>query len=251
MRLGVNVDHIATLREARKESFPDPLYAAKEAIAGGAQGIVCHLREDRRHIKDADVFRLRKLAVRLDLEMAATMDMLKFALKLKPHMVTIVPEKRREITTEGGLEVNSKVKNLSREYRGSKNSKLRYIIEKLQSRGVIVSLFVDPEPKQIKASAEIGAEFVEIHTGRYANASYLKGKRRTLSRELSQIASAAKLAKSLGLRVNAGHGLDYNNVRAIVRIPEIEELNIGYSIVARAVFVGMKKAVRDMRRKMR
>lgn len=223
MRLGVNIDHIATLRQARREDFPDPAEAAREAVSGGADGIVCHLREDRRHIQDEDVFRLRKLKTRLDLEMAATSEMLDFALKLKPEMVTIVPEKRQEITTEGGLDVKPGIKQY---------------VKKFKDSGIIVSLFIDPEPEQIKASAETGAEFIEIHTGEYARSP----------KEIKKIKAAVKLARGLGLKVNAGHGLDYNNVREICKIPGIEELNIGYSIIARSVFVGMKKAVVEMRR---
>lgn len=239
MRLGVNIDHIATLREARKEAFPDPVEAAKDAIAGGADGIVCHLREDRRHIQDKDVFRLRELNTRLDLEMAATDEMLRFALKVKPDMVTIVPEKRQEITTEGGLNVKSKLQTA--------NSKLMYIIHKLKDKGIIVSLFVDPEIDQIEASGGTGAEFVELHTGRYAQASYLGKKRFSLEKELQKARHAVIHAGFVGLRVNAGHGIDYNNVKEIAKIEGVEELNIGFSIIARAVFSGLKEAVQEMR----
>lgn len=244
-KLGVNIDHIATLRQARRETFPDPVSAAKEAIKGGADGIVCHLREDRRHIQESDVFRLRKLKTRLDLEMALTEEMVRFALKVKPNMVTIVPERRQEITTEGGLDVKSKVQS------SKLKTNLKSQIQKLQEAGIIVSLFVDPEPEQIKASAETGAEFVEIHTGKYARASYIKGRILTIRKELKKIEAAARLARSLGLKVNTGHGLDYNNVGEIAKIPGIEELNIGFSIVARSVFVGMRQAVAEMRRAMR
>jgi pyridoxine 5-phosphate synthase len=243
MRLGVNVDHIATLRQARREAFPDPVEAAVEALRGGADGIVCHLREDRRHIQDYDVFRLRKLKTRLDLEMALTGEMVKFALKLRPDMVTIVPERRQEITTEGGLDVKSKIKN--------QKSKIKEFINRLKSVGVIVSLFIDPEIEQVKASAEVGADFIELHTGRYAQASYVKGKTKAVREELKKIKKAAEYAQSLGLRVNAGHGLDYHNVKEIAKIPQIEELNIGFSIVARAVFVGMKRAVEEMKEAIR
>ncbi len=239
MRLGVNIDHIATLREARKEDFPDPVEAAQEAVAGGADGVVCHLREDRRHIQDKDVYRLRKLKTRLDLEMAATQGMLKFALKLKPDMVTIVPEKRQEITTEGGLDV---VKY---------SRKLKLIVQKLQGAGIVVSLFVDPEKQQVEESAVLMADFIELHTGKYAQASYIKGKRLTVIKELEKIGLATQQARLIGLRVNAGHGLDYINVRKIAKIPGMEELNIGFSIIARSVFVGMKQAVLEMRRAMR
>jgi len=243
MKLGVNVDHIATLRQARREAFPDPVEAAVEALKGGADGIVCHLREDRRHIQDHDVFRLRKLKTRLDLEMALTEEMVKFALKVKPDMVTIVPERRQEITTEGGLDVKSKIK--------SQKSKIKEFINKLKSVGIIVSLFIDPEIEQVEASAEAGADFIELHTGRYARASYVKGKTKAIREELKKIIKTAEYAQSLGLRVNAGHGLDYHNVKEIVKIPQVEELNIGFSIVARAVFVGMKRAVEEMKEAVR
>ncbi|MEE8638740.1 MAG: pyridoxine 5'-phosphate synthase [Candidatus Margulisiibacteriota bacterium] len=238
IKLGVNIDHIATLREARKEAFPDPVSAAREAMVGGADGIVCHLREDRRHIQDRDVFKLRKLKTRLDLEMAATPEMLKFALRVKPDMVTLVPEKREEVTTEGGLDV---VKH---------RKKLKPIIDKLRKTGILVSLFIDPEKKQLMESAALLADFVELHTGKYARTSYVKGRKLTIKRELEKIRILTQQARLIGLRVNAGHGLDYNNVMEICKIPGIEELNIGFSIVARAFFVGMKKAVAEMRRAM-
>jgi pyridoxine 5-phosphate synthase len=234
IKLGINIDHIATLRQARQEAFPDPVDAAREAVWGGADGIVCHLREDRRHIQDDDVLRLRRLKTRLDLEMAATPAMLRFALRLKPDMVTLVPEKRQEITTEGGLDVAGQVK------------KLKPVVEKLQKAGIVVSLFIDPEKKQVEASAGLMAAFIELHTGRYARASYVKGRKLTVKRELEKIGLAAQQARLIGLRVNAGHGLDYNNARQIARIPGMEELNIGFSVIARAVFVGTKKAVQEM-----
>jgi pyridoxine 5-phosphate synthase len=230
MRLGVNIDHIATLREARKEKFPDPVLAARECIAGGADGIVCHLREDRRHIQDDDLRRLRRLDTRLDLEMALTEEMVGIALKIKPDMVTIVPEKRREVTTEGGLDIKSKLQ--------TSNFQIITKIQKLKSKNIIVSLFVDPEEGQIEASARAGADFVELHTGEYARDP----------RKLSKVRQAGRLASKLGLRVNAGHGLDYNNVGGMVALSEIEELNIGFSIIARSVFVGMKQAVSEMRK---
>jgi len=239
IRLGINIDHIATLREARQESFPDPVLAAKEAIAGGADGIVCHLREDRRHIQDEDVYHLRRLDSRLDLEMAPTEAMLKFALKLKPDMVTLVPEKRTEITTEGGLDV---VKH---------SAKLRRIIEQFKQKKILVSLFIDPERKQVEESAVLIADFIEIHTGKYARASYIKGKPQSIQKELGQIYICTQQARLIGLRINAGHGLDYNNVSAIVKIHGIEELNIGFSVIARSVMVGMKRAVEEMREAMR
>lgn len=227
MRLGINIDHIATLRQARLEVFPDPIEAAKECIAGGADGIVCHLREDRRHINDKDVKRLRELPTRLDLEMAATDEMLKIALKIKPEMVTLVPEKRQEVTTEGGLELKIK------------NKKLKHIIDKLQDKGIDVSLFIDPDLGQVEEAAVLGARFIEIHTGAYANAK----KKNT---QLRKIGTATQKARLIGLRINAGHGIDYENVKPILKIPGIEELNIGFSVIARAVFVGMRQAVKEM-----
>ncbi|MBI5400421.1 pyridoxine 5'-phosphate synthase [Candidatus Saganbacteria bacterium] len=224
IRLGVNIDHIATLRQARLEGFPDPALLAEEAIAGGADGIVCHLREDRRHVQDDDVIRLRKLPTRLDLEMAATSEMLKIALKIKPDMVTLVPEKRQEITTEGGLNAANQLK------------KLKLYVAKLQRAGIIVSLFVDPESKQIAAAAKVGAKFIEIHTGEYARGG-----------SLVKVKQIVDKAVKLGLRVNAGHGLDYDNVKPIAAIPGVEELNIGFSIIARAVIVGLRQAVKEMK----
>ena len=231
MKLGVNIDHIATLRQARQETFPDPVEAARECIAGGADGIVCHLREDRRHIQDKDVYRLRELPTRLDLEMAATDEMVKIALKLKPDYVTLVPEKRQEITTEGGLDV---VKH---------SRKLRPIINKIQEAGITVSLFVDPVLAQVEESAVLQAKFIEIHTGMFANAKTPAHRKL----ELQKIGTAVQKARLIGLRINAGHGLDYKNVKEIVGVPGIEELNIGFSIVARAVLLGMRKAVAEMK----
>jgi len=235
MRLGVNIDHIATLREARQESFPDPVAAAEEAVAGGADGIVCHLREDRRHIQDKDVFRLRRLKTRLDLEMAATEEMVRIALKLKPDLVTLVPEKRQEITTEGGLDVVKYAK------------KLKGIIRRLQQNNIVVSLFIDPDKRQVEEAAVLMADFIELHTGRYARASYVRGKTLSFQKELEKVGVSAQQARLIGLKINAGHGLDYQNVRAIANLPGIEELNIGFSIIARSVFVGLKEAVREMR----
>lgn len=235
LKLGVNIDHIATLREARKEAFPDPLLAAKEALAGGADGIVCHLREDRRHIQEQDVLGLKKMKVRLDLEMAPTAAMLAFALKIKPEMVTLVPEKRVEITTEGGLDV---VKY---------SRKLKPMVLALRRAKILVSLFVDPEPKQIAEAAAVGADFIELHTGRYAQSSYVKGRSAGLKKELAQLKKAAGQAVKLGLLVNAGHGLDYENVGAIAGIEGLKELNIGFSIIARALTVGLKRATAEMK----
>jgi len=235
IKLGVNIDHIATLREARKESFPDPLAAAREALAGGADGIVCHLREDRRHIQDKDVYGLKKMKVRLDLEMAPTAEMLAFALKIKPEMVTLVPEKRVEITTEGGLDIVKYTR------------KLKPIVHSLRRARIKVSLFVDPEEKQIAASAALGADFIELHTGRYAQASYVKARSAGFNKEFANLKKAAGQAVKLGLLVNAGHGLDYQNVREIAGIDGLKELNIGFAIIARAMFVGLKKATAEMK----
>lgn len=232
VRLGVNIDHIATLREARKEGFPVPAEAAKACIKAGADGIVAHLREDRRHINDKDITAVRKAVKRFDMEMAATKEMQAIALKIRPDIVTLVPEKRQEVTTEGGLDVAKNLKYL------------RQFTDKLQKRSISVSLFIDPEPGQILASADSGAEFIEIHTGAYANS---KGKRQK-AKLLSEIKYAVKLAKALGLRVNAGHGLTLKNVKPIASIQGVEELNIGFSIIADAAFVGLAAAVKRMKK---
>ncbi len=234
IRLGVNVDHVATVRQARRDVVPDVAEAAKLAIKGGADHIVVHLREDRRHIQDHDVYNIKKLGVGLDLEMAATEEIKLIALDVKPDMVTLVPEKREEITTEGGLDVAGSLE------------RLKPFISSLESSGIRVSLFIDPEPTQIKASAKSGATFIEIHTGAYANAKDKK----EIDEKLEEIKEAVKLAKKLGLKVNAGHGLTYNNVSKIAGIEGIEELNIGHNIVARAVIVGMEQAVSEMKKAM-
>jgi pyridoxine 5-phosphate synthase len=228
VRLGVNVDHVATLRQARGEGFPNLVDAAKAVLAAGADGLVCHLREDRRHIQDADVWQLKKIAARLDLEMAATAEMHQLALKLRPQMVTLVPEKRRELTTEGGLDV---VRNFRC---------LQTVVMSLEKTGIKVSLFIEPSQTAVLSAAKTGASFIELHTGKYANA-------KNPAPELARIARAAKLAAGLGLKVNAGHGLGYNNVKPILRIRQIEELNIGFSIIARAMFVGLTRAVKEMK----
>jgi len=230
-RLGVNVDHIATLREARKINQPDPVAAAVLVEIAGADGIVCHLREDRRHIKDRDVTLLRQVVkTHLNLEMAATEQMISRAISILPDMVTLVPERRQELTTEGGLDVESNA------------SYLETVISTLRANNIVVSLFVDPDIYQVKASARIGADYVELHTGRYANADSMN---RVLE-ELEKIRSMATAAAKLGLGVSAGHGLNYQNVAEIAKIDKIEELNIGHSIVGRAALVGMERAVIDM-----
>lgn len=231
-RLSVNIDHIATIRQARKGTEPEPVAAAVLAELAGAEGIIAHLREDRRHVQDRDLRLLRQtVQTKLNMEMAATEEMQRIALEVKPDITTLVPEKREELTTEGGLEVASRVA-LIREY-----------ITRIQQAGIAVSLFIDPDEKQVAAAKKTGTDWVEIHTGSYANASTEKDR----SREFAKIAEAAKLAASLGLRVGAGHGLNYVNVRKIALMPEVEELNIGHSIISRAALVGMEKAVREMR----
>lgn len=231
--LGVNIDHVATLRQARFTPYPDLIEAAKICEKAGAQGITVHLREDRRHIQDRDVYSLRKIVkTKLNLEMAATPQIVEIALRVVPDEVCLVPEKRRELTTEGGLDV-----------RGQKR-RLAEVVKRLKKKRILVSIFVDPEPEQVRAAKEVGADCVELHTGTYAEA---KGKARQ-SGELKKLKQAGKLAVELGLRLNAGHGLNYQNVRPVARIPGIEDLNIGHSIISRSVFVGMARAVREMKR---
>ena len=230
IRLGVNIDHVATLRQARKETFPDVVEAAREAIAGGADGIVAHLREDRRHIQDQDIFNIRRAVKRFDLEMAASEALQNIALEVAPDLVTLVPEKREEVTTEGGLDVRADVRRYKK------------FCEKFPKANIMVSLFIDPVPDQVKAAKDTGAKYVELHTGIYANAK--EGQRASA---LKQLVEAAALAKSLGLGINAGHGLDYKNVLDIIDIPEVEELNIGFSIIARAMFVGIRTAATEMK----
>jgi pyridoxine 5-phosphate synthase len=229
--LMVNIDHVATLREARGIAYPDPVHAAGIAEVAGATGIIVHLREDRRHIKDRDVRILRDtIKTRLNLEMAATEEMVAIAREIGPDMVTLVPEKREELTTEGGLDVKGQ------------QGRLSDAIDRIKEKGILVSLFVDPEEAQILASRDVGADMIELHTGRYADAP--SGQARV--GELHKIMAAAKRGKGLGMAVNAGHGLHYHNVRDVARISEIDELSIGHSIIAQAVFVGLDRAVRDM-----
>lgn len=236
--LGVNIDHIATIREARKIREPDPVAAAVLAELAGAHGITCHLREDRRHIQERDVRLLRGVVTtHLNLEMAPTHEMAQFAIDVLPDMVTLVPENRKEITTEGGLNVAGKFDEISR------------VIQILKNNDIVVSLFVTPETDQVKAARKAGADFVEIHTGRFAE-TFEKAGQVELDRELSQIQDMVALASKYGLRINAGHGLNYRNVGYISAIEGIEELNIGHSIIARASLVGMDKAVREMLRLM-
>lgn len=229
-RLHVNIDHVATVRQARKAQQPDPVFAAGLCELAGANGITAHLREDRRHIQDRDIRLLREVVKTLfNLEMAYTPEMIKLAHEIRPDQVCLVPEKREELTTEGGLDLHSMPDSFDGD------------IKALQDNGIDVSLFIDPDPNLIEAAAGADAAFIELHTGAYANA---KGEKR--ENELKRLTTAAIYAHELGLRVNAGHGLDYDNVMAIAQIPFIEELNIGYSIIGRAVYVGIDQAVREM-----
>ena len=231
MRLGVNIDHIATVRQARRGARPDPVEAARVCERAGAQGIVCHLREDRRHIQDEDVRRLHaSLATQLNLEMSCAPEIVRIALGIRPEQVTLVPERRQELTTEGGLDV------------ARMRRRLGPVIKAFHDRGIAVSLFVDPRLRQLEASRDCGAKIVELHTGRYADAPTAAAR----SRELAALVRASRQARGLGLAVAAGHGLDYRNVAAVAAIPEIEELNIGYSIIVRALEVGLESAVREM-----
>jgi len=231
IRLGVNVDHVATVRQARRVDVPDPLEAALIAEKAGADGITVHLREDRRHIQERDVQLLReRLNTKLNLEMAVTPAMLIFAENVRPNDACFVPEKREELTTEGGLDVVSH------------RQKIREATQRLQGIGVRVSLFIDPESAQIEASRDAGAHAVEIHTGAYCNALGMEREK-----QLQVIREAGKLAQSLGLEVHGGHGLNYDNVLAIAQIPQMAELNIGHSIIARAIIVGIEQATREMK----
>ena len=231
VKLAINVDHVATVREARGINEPDPVLAAGICELAGAEGIVVHLREDRRHIQDRDVLLLRQtVKTKLNLEMGANPEIIKFALDLQPDMVTLVPEKRKELTTEGGLNVTGQKK------------KIKEVISSMTEAGIPVSLFVDPDSRQISAAADVGATFVEIHTGRYAEAE----NKTDMDREFDLIAAAAEEAYETGLRVNAGHGLNYFNTARIAALEQIEELSIGHAVITRAVFVGLDQAVREM-----
>jgi pyridoxine 5-phosphate synthase len=229
--LGVNIDHVATLRQARRTVYPDPIVAAQMAQDAGADQITCHLREDRRHIVDEDLPRLLKaVAIPVNLEMAATAEMEAYALKHRPAKITLVPERREELTTEGGLDVIGQ------------NKSVASVVAKLKAAGLYISLFIDPEESQIRQGRELGADSVEFHTGSYCELP--EGQR---GPELERLAAAARLAKELGFFVAAGHGLNYQNILPVRRIPEIEEYNIGHSIVAHAVLVGWDRAVREMK----
>ena len=230
-KLGVNIDHVATIRQARGGSEPDPIAAAAIAELAGADGITIHLREDRRHIQDRDLKILRKtVRTKLNLEMAATDEMVEIALSVKPDMCTLVPEKRQELTTEGGLDVRLHAQTIEK------------AIDRLQDGGILTSLFIDPDSDQIKAANKVGADYVEIHTGSYADAADWK----TEEQELIKIENAIKLAAKLGLGVNAGHGLNYTNIKQVAALGGVEEYNIGHSIISKAVLVGLDRAVRDM-----
>ncbi|GAB4286062.1 MAG: pyridoxine 5'-phosphate synthase [Oscillatoriaceae cyanobacterium] len=234
--LGVNIDHVATIRQARRTVEPDPVQAAVLAELAGADGITVHLREDRRHIQDRDVRLLRQtVRTHLNLEMAATKEMVAIALEIKPDYVTLVPERREEVTTEGGLNVAAQERHLAE------------VTDALQSAGIPVSLFIDADPAQIEASVKVKAQFIELHTGRYAEAPNA-----TLQqKELAVLTQGCELARASGLRVNAGHGLTYWNVHPIACIPGMEELNIGHTIISRAVLVGFDRAVREMKQAIR
>ena len=239
IELGVNVDHVATVRQARRTYEPDPVWAAVEAHLGGADGITCHLREDRRHIQDEDVRRLRELThIRLNLEMAATDEMVGIACRIKPEMAMLVPEGRAEITTEGGLDIvrNEKV--------------VTSAVKRLKDAGIVVSVFIDAELKQVEAAARVGASVCEIHTGPYAHTFHSKGRDAETPQvvaELKRIQTAGDAIRKLGMRFNAGHALNYFNVQPIAALAGVRELHIGHAIVSRAVFVGMREAVRQMK----
>ena len=236
IRLGVNIDHVATLRQARGTPYPDPLYAAFQAADAGADGITMHLREDRRHIQDRDVERVREhVHCRLNLEIAATEEMVAIARRIRPHDCCLVPERREELTTEGGLDVAGSV------------DRLTDVCAELAESGIRVALFVDPDRSQIEAARRVGADAVEIHTGRYADA----GDDAAMARELASVATAIGQAREQGLLAHAGHGLDYQNVQPVAAIAGVRELNIGHAIIGRAVSTGLEAAVREMKRLMR
>ena len=235
LRLGVNIDHVATIRNARGGLHPDPVRAAHQAAGAGADGITAHLREDRRHIRDSDITRLKsELTLPLNLEMAATEEMLRIALRHVPHACCLVPEKREERTTEGGLDVVR-----------SKGSLARYV-EALKAAGIRVSLFIEPDASAVAASADLGADIVELHTGAYCERA-LEGDAAGVQRELNRIREAAVAASAAGLEVHAGHGLTFDTVGAVARVPEIVELNIGHFLIGEAIFIGLDPAIRQMR----
>ena len=243
IELGVNIDHVATLRQARRTFEPDPVWGAVEAHLGGADGITVHLREDRRHIQDEDVRRLRELThIKLNLEMAATDEMIGIACKLKPEMAMLVPEGRHEITTEGGLDV------------AGQKPKLAAAVGRLADAGIVTSVFIDAELVQVDAAAAIGARVCEIHTGPYAHAFHARGRdpeSAAVVAELAKIRDAGEAIRARGMRFNAGHALNYFNVQPVASLPGVRELHIGHAIVSRALFVGLREAVREMKRLLR
>ena len=243
IELGVNIDHVATIRQARRTYEPDPVWAAVEAHLGGADGITVHLREDRRHIQDEDVRRLRELThIKLNLEMAATSAMVDIACRLEPEMAMLVPEGRQEVTTEGGLDVAGQRKTLAG------------VVARLAGAGIVTSVFIDAEPAQIEAAAAIGARVCEIHTGPYAHAFHAKGRdaeSAAVVAELAKIRAAGAAIRAAGMRFNAGHALNYFNVQPVAALPGVRELHIGHAIVSRAVFTGLREAVRQMKALMR
>ena len=243
IELGVNIDHVATVREARKTHEPDPVWAAVEAHLGGADGITVHLREDRRHIQDRDVQRLRELThIKLNLEMAATDEMVGIACRIRPEMAMLVPEGRHEVTTEGGLDV------------AGQEARLREVVARLADAGIITSAFIDAELPQVEAAARIGVRVCEIHTGPYAHAFYGGGRDAespAVLAELDKVRLAGAAVRAAGMRFNAGHALNYVNVQPVAALPGIRELHIGHAIVSRAIFVGMREAVAEMKRLMR
>lgn len=243
IELGVNLDHVATIRQARRTYEPDPVWAAVEAHLGGADGITIHLREDRRHIQDDDVHKLRDLTqIKLNLEMAATAEMVAIACRIKPDMAMLVPEGRQEVTTEGGLDV------------AGNEAALKDSVSRLADAGIVSSVFIDADLRQVEAAARIGAQVCELHTGPYAHAFHAKGRdpeRPAVVAELEKIRLAGDAIRALGMRFNAGHALNYFNVQPVARLAGVRELHIGHALVSRAVFVGLREAVREMKRLMR
>ncbi len=243
IELGVNIDHVATLRQARRTYEPDPVWAAVEAHLGGADGITLHLREDRRHIQDTDLARLKELThIKLNFEMAATDEMVRIATTTRPQMAMLVPEGRNEVTTEGGLDIVAQ------------EERVRAVIHQLADVGIVSSVFIDADPVQIEAAARVGARVCEVHTGPYAHAFHQQGRDSeapAVRAELARIRRAGELIRAAGMRFNAGHALNYANVQPVAALPGVRELHIGHSIVSRSVFVGIREAVREMKRLMR
>ena len=247
IELGVNIDHVATVRQARRTYEPDPVWAAVEAHLGGADGITVHLREDRRHIQDEDVRRLRDLThIKLNLEMAATDEMVEIARSLKPEMAMLVPEGRHEVTTEGGLDIAGEL--------AAGGDRIRRAIGELAQAGIMTSVFIDADARQVEAAARVGAQVCEVHTGPYAHTFHAEGRdpeRLLVAAELDKVRLAGQAIRDAGMRFNAGHALNYFNVQPVARLAGVRELHIGHAIVSRAVFVGLREAVREMKRLMR